>query len=169
MIYMNTIFKPVFFSILISACVGRHVTVRNVGAMGVELQMSSKTSELLYGKWMNSYEEQIDGDTLVYRPTNFPFPLSRGRKGIEFLKEGKFIEHGIGPTDRPTQFEGEWIYGKETQTLEITFHKLEANPMPVTVKSRAGYVLKIVTLENGLLKVLKIEMPEKESENQKKE
>ncbi|MFN0049014.1 MAG: hypothetical protein ACKVOU_07840 [Cytophagales bacterium] len=166
---MNTILKLVFFSIIICACGGRRVTVRNVGAMGVELQLSSKTSELLYGKWLNSYEEQTDDDILVYRPTNFPFPLSRGRKGIEFLKDGQFIEHGFGPTDRPTTFEGEWIYGIETQTLEITFHKLEATPMPVTVKSRKGYVLKIISLENGLLKVKRAEMPERESENVKKE
>lgn len=136
--------------------------------MGVELQMSSKISELLYGKWLNSYEEQMTGDTLIYRPTNFPFPLSRGRKGIEFLKEGQFIEHGFGPDDRPVKFEGEWIYGKETQTLEITFHKLEVNPMPVTVKSRTGYVLKIATLENGLLKLVKIDMQDSVTKTENK-
>ncbi len=164
---MNWVCKLVLFSIIVCACAGRRVAVRNVGGMGVELQMSSKTSDILYGKWLNSYEEQKDDGLLIYRPISFPFPVSRGRTGIEFLKEGKFKEYTFLPDDRPFVNEGEWIYGIETKTLEITFHKLEVNPLPTTVIFRDGYVFKIISLENGLLKIRKFEMPQKQGEAEK--
>jgi len=165
---MNAIWMQILLLFLLSACAGRRVTVRNVGGLSVELQMSSKTSDILYGKWLNSYEEQKDDGILIYRPTNFPFPESRNRTGVEFLKEGKFNEYSFLPDDRPFAYEGEWIYGVETQTLEIAFHKLEANPLPVTVKSRKGYVFLIDKLENGLLRLKKLPILEKESENANK-
>ncbi len=151
---MNGIWKLVFVALIATAC-GRRVMVRNVGGTGVELQLSSKASDVLYSKWLNSFEEEKSDGIKIYRPENFPFKAARNRTGFEFLKEGKFIEYTFGPDDKPIQYEGEWIYGKETQTIEVQFHKLEARPVPQTTTERRGYVFEIVLLENGLMKIRK--------------
>ena len=63
---------------------------------------------VLVGHWIHSHEEDVAG-ARVFRRAGFPFPRSRGRVGFEFAADGSFVEHGIGPTDRPTRTSGHWV------------------------------------------------------------
>ena len=63
---------------------------------------------ILLKRWLHSHEE--DSSSLrVYRPESFHFPLSRGRSGFEFRRDGSYVEIGIAPTDRPEETEGRWV------------------------------------------------------------
>jgi hypothetical protein len=59
------------------------------------------------GLWLHSYEEDA-GSTKVYRPADHPFPLSRGREGVELLPDGTYLEYGSGPDDRGSAVAGRW-------------------------------------------------------------
>jgi hypothetical protein len=61
----------------------------------------------LMKNWIHSHEEDTD-DVSVFRPSSFNFPRSRGRRSLELSPDGKVIEHGIGPNDRPTVRSGSW-------------------------------------------------------------
>jgi hypothetical protein len=63
---------------------------------------------MLVGHWMHSHEEDVAG-ARVFRRADYPFPRSRGRVGFEFAADGKFVEIGIGATDRPTRTPGHWV------------------------------------------------------------
>ena len=60
-------------------------------------------------KWMHSHEEDTDTRE-VFRPADYPFPLSRGRRGFELRPDGNLIEGGPGPTDRTTTSSGSWTF-----------------------------------------------------------
>jgi hypothetical protein len=64
---------------------------------------------MLVGHWRHSHEEDTRG-VMVFRRSGFAFPPSRGRTGYEFAADGTFVEHGIGPTDRPTRTPGHWVF-----------------------------------------------------------
>ena len=70
--------------------------------------MKGKPSqEVLCQHWIHSHEEDTESE-MVFRPANFQFPPSRGRKGFELKAEGVLIATDIGPTDRPLETEGKW-------------------------------------------------------------
>jgi hypothetical protein len=48
---------------------------------------------------------------MVYRPSDYAFPRSRGRRGFEIRTDGTFIRHGIGPADGPEEVRGRWRAG----------------------------------------------------------
>ena len=58
-------------------------------------------------KWYHSFEEDTNGTT-VYRPENFRFPPTRGRKGIEFKPDGTFVDFKIGQGDARERVLGRW-------------------------------------------------------------
>jgi len=61
----------------------------------------------IFQYWIHSYEEDSE-DIKVFHTQNYDFPLSRGRKGLEFKKDGKFLRYEIGPVDVPKKIIGEW-------------------------------------------------------------
>jgi hypothetical protein len=62
----------------------------------------------IFRKWLHSFEEDRD-DIIAYRPTSFPFRPTRGRDGIEFRRDGEFIDWVIHPTDRGLlEVKGRW-------------------------------------------------------------
>ncbi len=61
----------------------------------------------LVGRWVHSHEEDTDAE-LVYRPSTFAFPRSRGRDALELRADGTFSEAAIGADDRPTPADGTW-------------------------------------------------------------
>ncbi|MEE8626031.1 MAG: hypothetical protein V3T19_11875 [Acidiferrobacterales bacterium] len=63
--------------------------------------------EFLYQRWIHSHEEDSDTE-MVYRPSNFAFPPSRGRTGFELKSDGSCIEIGIGPADGFYESQGTW-------------------------------------------------------------
>ena len=61
----------------------------------------------LQGTWLHSREED-QGDTLVYRPNTYNFPLSRGRTGFAIGPFGRFTQYDIAPTDGLAGQPGTW-------------------------------------------------------------
>jgi hypothetical protein len=81
-----------------------------------------------------------------YRNNNYDFPLSRGRTGFEFKKDGSFIQYDIAPTDGTLAVNGSWkpVDGKKEILIQL---KNEEN---------STYRLEIVELTKDMLKVKKI-------------
>ena len=82
----------------------------------------------LQKQWLHSHEEDTPGRT-VYRPADYHFPPSRGRKGFDLGPGGNLVEIGIGPTDRSTRTLGKWrLVGDKT--LEFTRASMAAAAAP---------------------------------------
>jgi len=61
----------------------------------------------LIQRWGHSFEEDRDG-VRVYRPVGYPFPLARGRDGIEFRPDGTYVYWAIGRGDATSPQPGSW-------------------------------------------------------------
>ncbi|ARZ67156.1 hypothetical protein SMD11_1495 [Streptomyces albireticuli] len=70
--------------------------------------------------WVHSFEEDSPGVT-VYRPDDFPFPPARGRKGMEFLAGGVFVDHPIGRGDGVDSVRGCWRMGGGGRRVVVWF------------------------------------------------
>ena len=57
--------------------------------------------------WVHSHEEDHEGVT-VFRPADFPFPPSRGRRGFELRARGAAALSPVGATDRIETAPGKW-------------------------------------------------------------
>lgn len=64
-------------------------------------------SDLLNQQWMHSHEEDTP-DEMVFRPSTYNFPPSRGRSGFELRPDGSARVLGIAPTDAPQEHQGKW-------------------------------------------------------------
>lgn len=62
----------------------------------------------LPGAWVHSHEEDTSGE-MVFRPADWTFPPSRGRRGFELRADGSASLAGPGPTDRPATATGRWV------------------------------------------------------------
>ena len=61
----------------------------------------------LQGRWTHSHEE--DGpQTLVFRPSGWNFPPSRGRRSFELGPDGALESGSPGPDDRTRAKQGRW-------------------------------------------------------------
>jgi len=58
-------------------------------------------------KWVHSHEEDTNNE-VVFRPSSYRLPPSRGRRSFQLTPNGSMVEQGIGPDDRPTQITGTW-------------------------------------------------------------
>lgn len=123
-----------------------------VAPTGLDVQVNSKTPKEIFKKWVASYEEDKDG-IKTFRDSTFKFPPSRFRPKMQFFDNGKFIEYGAGPSDKPEKHEGQWIYSAKTQTFDITFNKVALHPLPEFSEEKKPYSLTIVSLDKGVLKV----------------
>ena len=101
--------------------------------------------EFLYQQWIHLHEEDAGGIE-VYRTKKYTFPVSRGRQGFEFRKDGTFIQSAIGPVDINENTPGKWerVADKE---VKITLDNAE----------KSQYRMEIVDLEKDMLKVRRIE------------
>ena len=66
--------------------------------------------------WMHSHEEDT-ADGQVFRPADFAFPPSRGRRGFDLRPDGSYAETVPGPTDRPEEASGTWELDDDTLVL----------------------------------------------------
>jgi hypothetical protein len=96
----------------------------------------------IFRRWVHSFEEDA-GDVAVYRPVDYDFPLARGRRGIEFKRDGEFVEYSIGQTDAPLGSPGTWR-SEGPNRASITF-----------TDRPSAYTLEIVDFDGNLLKVRK--------------
>lgn len=70
-------------------------------------------------QWVHSKEEDTSTET-VYRPADFAFPPSRGRRALVFNADGTFKRIGIGPTDISAVTEGTWkIADPDTGHIQV--------------------------------------------------
>ncbi|UPL48239.1 hypothetical protein [Hymenobacter sublimis] len=95
--------------------------------------------------WLHAHEED-QGDVRVYRPNTYAFPPSRGRTGFAFDHNGLFTQYDIAPTDG--------IEGRKGRWSAINDHSLR---ITLDDKKEPDYTLEIVSLENDMLKVRRVE------------
>ena len=98
------------------------------------------SSTALVGHWVHSHEEDSTG-VRTYRPSTYPFPLSRGRERWEFRADGTALHHPIAPADGLETHAGTWSLGDEG-LLTI-----------VTVASDRPWRFNVVTLDTGMLRL----------------
>jgi len=63
-------------------------------------------------RWLHSHEEDTATE-MIFRPTGYSFPPSRGRTGFELRPDGSALAIGIAPTDGPQEGEAEWSLASE--------------------------------------------------------
>jgi hypothetical protein len=63
--------------------------------------------QVLSRRWLHAYEEDTATE-MVFRPATYKFPPSRGRRGFELKVDGRMVDIGIGPVDRPQETPGTW-------------------------------------------------------------
>ena len=61
----------------------------------------------LHRLWVHSHEEDTDTE-MVFRPSTFKFPPSRGRSSFDLKPDGSLVASGIAPDDRRSAAEGAW-------------------------------------------------------------
>jgi hypothetical protein len=115
------------------------------GTCNTDSRSSSPQLKQLEGTWLHAHEED-QGDVRVYRPNTYAFPPSRGRTGFQFDHNGLFTQYDIAPTDGLEGRKGLWKAEGST-TVRISLDD----------KKDPDYKLEIVSLENGVLKVRRVE------------
>lgn len=85
----------------------------------------------LQGRWSHSHEE--DGpQTLVFRPSDWNFPPSRGRRSFDLRGDGSLTSGTPGPDDKSRVQIGHWrlLAGDVLELIEpdkqSRFHLIEA-------------------------------------------
>jgi hypothetical protein len=101
----------------------------------------SKLSEFIFKHWVHSREEDT-ANTIVYRPSNYKLPPSRGREGFEIKKSGEFVRYSIGPDDRSKKIIGHFSV-QDSNKLHIRFEEQQLQPI----------TLKILMCDESVLRV----------------
>ncbi len=91
--------------------------------------------------WVHSHEEDTATVT-VYRPANFPFPPSRGRKGFHLQPGGILTARKPGPTDQTVTATGKW--------------KLAGEHLEIAARGEGTRILSIDSVQPDRLVVRKI-------------
>ena len=97
----------------------------------------------IFQQWIHSHEEDITG-VRVYRPSNYQFPPSRGRRGFEIKDSGEFIEYDIAPTDGIRKVAGHW-QAEGNNTIKVYLEDRE----------HESYRLKVLSCERDMLRIEK--------------
>jgi len=95
----------------------------------------------LFKRWIHSHEEDYEG-VKVYRPSDYKFPPSRGRKGFEIKVNGEFIYYGIAPTDGSIRFVGYW-QAKSSHQIDAYTEEQTIKPYRINILSCDESVLRI--------------------------
>ena len=90
--------------------------------------------------WVHSHEEDT-ATTTVYRPAQFHFPPSRGRKGFNLQSDGTLTACKPGPTDQTMIASGVW--------------KLAGNCLELSPQGESVQVLSVESVEPDRLVVQK--------------
>ena len=85
------------------------------------------SKHLLNKRWLHSHEEDSDSE-MVFRPSTFPFPPSRGRSGFELGADGSAVAISLGPTDVPEEGGGKWALEGASR---LSVHLPEANQVRI--------------------------------------
>ena len=101
----------------------------------------SEIPQAIFKHWTHSYEEDTE-DVRVYRPNDYEFPLSRGRRGFEIKESGKFIQYDIAPTDGSERRVGHWK-AEGTNRIKIYFRDRAIQSIILDIVSCDGNILRI--------------------------
>jgi hypothetical protein len=96
--------------------------------------------QCLFRLWGHSREEDGGGFT-VYRPSEFRFPLARGRDWIEFRTDGSVEYFDSGPDDRSRGVRGSWTIDDNDAVMVRTGP--QAPPRRLTIVECNELVLKV--------------------------
>ena len=96
----------------------------------------------VYKYWIHSYQEDTE-DKIVYRPSTFEFPQSRGRDGFETRENGEFILYIMGPTDRPEKIFGNFMIASNNLNIKL-------------ISIQKSYSITILSCDENLLVIQKI-------------
>jgi hypothetical protein len=67
-------------------------------------------------RWVHAHEEDTESE-LVFRPASYQLPPSRGRSALDLRTDGTYVESSPGPTDRPEEAAGTWVFEGDRLTL----------------------------------------------------
>lgn len=117
--------------------------------------MTSLPSEI-FRKWGHSREED-NNDIRVYRPDDFNFPRARGRAGLEFRRDGSFVDWIIGPTDAQQPLSGHW----QIESLDMESSTAAGLRLGLSYEGnvRPPRLIEIKYLDSNLLKLTEVSMP----------
>ena len=108
-------------------------------------------TDLITKKWWNSYEDETDpNNEKCYRPSDFDFPVSRGRNGFEFRPNGTFDYNYPGPTDALTTDKGTWIRLSDSR-IKVKFDE----PRPGIVKE---FLVEVISINDEILKIKPLQL-----------
>ncbi len=99
----------------------------------------------IFKHWIYSHHDKDHRPSVsVFRPSDYNFPPSRGRRGFEIRRNGQFILYEIGPDDRPVKKVGEFRV-EAPNRIKVYFDD----------KKESAFSLGIVSFEenNNLLRV----------------
>ena len=97
--------------------------------------------DALFRSWRRSPEEDAQG-VLVYRPSEYRFPPSRGREGLEIARDGSVTELRIAPADGLLRRPGRWTW-QPPDKLVIELAEDRAQPLVLLVRDVDGEKLVI--------------------------
>jgi hypothetical protein len=95
----------------------------------------------ILGHWIHSHEEDTQG-VMVYRPANYNFPPSRGRRGFDFREGGELVFFGIGRADGSEQFSGNWVI-EEPNRVRVKVNSERIQPFVLQVVSCNDQALEV--------------------------
>jgi hypothetical protein len=100
----------------------------------------------LFRHWIHSREED-QGEIRFFRPTDFAFPPSFGRDGMEMRPDGTFVQHDIGPADGTVEVPGHWHqesprrfavrFGGAREDYDFTLESVDAQLLQIRVDPAA--------------------------------
>jgi len=99
----------------------------------------------IFKHWIYSHQDKDPRPSVsVFRPSDYRFPPSRGRRGFEIRRNGEFILYEIGSDDRPVKKVGEFKV-EGPNKIKVFFED----------KKESAFTLGIVSFEdnNNLLRV----------------
>jgi len=98
---------------------------------------------VIFKHWVHSYEHDTD-TCYIYRPHDYPFPRSRGRRGFDIKENGEFVLYRIAPNDGLNSFSGRWKL-KGVDTVIVGFKAEEIN----------SFSFRIISCEEDILIIKK--------------
>jgi hypothetical protein len=100
-------------------------------ASGGSDESGASVPDALLRHWVHSHEEDTPTE-VVYRPSTTKLPPARGRRGIEFTKDGQVIQYGLGAGDAGSEERGRWRSGADGR-VHLSFDREDAAPPPLTI------------------------------------
>ncbi|MDX2189353.1 MAG: hypothetical protein SFY32_05795 [Bacteroidota bacterium] len=137
---------------LLYACSNR-VRVTDISSSGIEIQLNSKTPKTLITTWYRHPELETKKDSMVYLAEAIDTIPLRGKEGMQFFEDGKFVKIEIGPDDKPIKHQGVWVFDSKYKIVDINFEKLEVGLIPMTKEEKKPYSFKIESLTKNVMTI----------------